>query len=71
MVVFNFTGLSRVYWRPCVRRQAHEDLWYVTVRFLGVEVVFYSRAMGSEFIKRFNKGLYASTPEVRQVPDPA
>lgn len=56
MIVFNFTGLKRVYWLPCLRHKSDLDgLWFWSLRWLGVEVIAYSREMGSAFIYRMNK----------------
>lgn len=55
MIVFNFTGLKRFYWRPSVERKRDRELWFVAIRWLGVEVVAYSITMGTEFIRRLNR----------------
>ena len=31
-------------------------LWFCSIRFLGVEAIFYSVAMATEFIRRLNEG---------------
>lgn len=56
MIILNLTGLSRVYWLPSLDHQNdHHGLWYWEMRFLGVEVIVYSKAMGTEFIRRLNR----------------
>ena len=56
MITFNFTGLSRVYWLPSIVHESdHADLWFTAIRWLGVEVIFYSIAMATEFINRINR----------------
>jgi hypothetical protein len=56
MIVFNFTGLPRAYWLP--QFMADTDgygLWFCSVRWLGCEVIVYSREMATAFIRRLNK----------------
>lgn len=60
MIVVNLTGLKRFYWIPYVERSSDGfGLWYASVRWLGVEVIAYSKEMATEFIQRLN----ASTKE--------
>ncbi len=56
MIVFNFTGLNRWYWLLLVERKGSKKLWFISIRFLGIEVVFYSVKMATEFINRLNRG---------------
>ena len=60
MLIFNLTGLSRFYWFPVVQGQNdHAGLWYWSLRFLGLEVIGYSREMGAAFIYGKNHGKIA------------
>lgn len=55
MITINFTGLNRVYWLPNIHHESdHDGLWYVAIRWLGIEVFFYSVEMGIELVHRIN-----------------
>ena len=58
MILFNFTGLNRVYWLPMFQHQNDgARLWYATLRWLGIEVHIYSRLMGSVVIQMFGNAV--------------
>lgn len=56
MLLINWTGLKKIYWVPEVKRRTdHYNLWFTSFRFLGLEIVVYSKVMATEFIRRFNR----------------
>jgi hypothetical protein len=56
MLILNLTGLGRTYWVPQLKHDSDRDgLWFWSLRWLQVEVVVYSVAMATEFIRRFNR----------------
>ena len=56
MIIVNFTGLDRTYWLPVVEHESDNDgLWFVIIRWLGVEVTCFSIMMGTAFVDRLNK----------------
>jgi hypothetical protein len=62
VIVFNFTGLSRWYLVPRVGHESDGDgLWYVDLKWLGVEVSIYSRQMGNVLIRVFAAAVKASS----------
>jgi hypothetical protein len=55
MILFNFTGLRRIYWKPVLQyKNDKHGLWFTSIRWLNSEVVFYSKVMATEFISRLN-----------------
>lgn len=55
MILLNWTGLARIYWVPSIKRKSDGwGIWFCSVRWVGLEVVFYSKAMATEFINRLN-----------------
>jgi len=56
VILFNFTGLSKIYWLPSVRRENDSvgGIWYFDLRFLCGQVTIYNMKMGKKMIVAIN-----------------
>ena len=57
MLCFNYSGLNRFYWLPEFHRRFEpHGLWFVEMKWLGVQVSLYSVEVGREIVKAMNRG---------------
>lgn len=57
MLSFNWSGLNRIYWFPEFHHKfAGDGLWFLEVKWLGVQASLYSVEMGREVVKAMNRG---------------
>lgn len=53
MIVFNFTGLDRMYWLPKFSRgNSCPGVWFYSVKWLGLELIASSKDMATVMIYR-------------------
>ncbi len=56
VILFNFTGLKKIYWLPSVRRENDTEIgiWYFDFRFLCGQVSIYNAKLGKKLIVAIN-----------------
>lgn len=57
MFLLNWTKLSKIYWIPKLDFQKDNQIWYASIRFLGLEAVVYSRQMATALIDTLNTSM--------------
>lgn len=57
LIMINLTGLKNVYLLPKVKKNNDGNgLWYYDLKFLFIQVCFFSQELGSCMVKSLNKG---------------